>query len=236
MAARTLPNIGLEGGYEAHEDGWAVGMAANLLKLSLLVQAGVIDKVAAEPGSPAPGDVYILDETHATHPNEIAAFEGDTGEEAWVYLVPLTGWMVYNQTEDYYEKFDGAVWAELVMGGGGSGTAVPYNVPMGFTSTPLAGEILLLHVFPEAVTFPDDWAGAESYVGVNPTTDPVAFDIKKNGGSVGTVSITAAGVVTFTTSGTTVAFAAGDVLSVHGPGTADATIANVALTFVGDRP
>lgn len=124
MAARTLPNIGLEGGYEAHEDGWAIGMADNLLKLSVLTQAGAIDKVSAEPGVPAPGDVYILDETHATHPNEVAVYEGDAGSEAWSYLVPLAGWLIYNQTEEYYEKFDGTVWAELATGGGG-GTGLP---------------------------------------------------------------------------------------------------------------
>lgn len=114
MAARELPNLGLEGGYEEHENGWAEGMALNLLKLSVLVQGGAIDKVAAEPGSPAAGDTYILDETHATHANAVAVY--DNG--AWVYFEPQEGWLIFNRTAEYYEKFDGAVWAELETGGG----------------------------------------------------------------------------------------------------------------------
>lgn len=121
MPARDFPNLGLKGGYEPHEDGWAEDMNLNLLKLSVLSQGGVIDKVAVEPGAPAAGDVYILDETHATHPNEIIVFDGPAGEEAWVYLEPNEGWLVYNRTANYYEKFDGAVWSELATGGGGGG-------------------------------------------------------------------------------------------------------------------
>lgn len=118
MAARELPNLGLEGGYEEHENGWAEGMALNLLKLSVLVQGGAIDKLAAEPGSPAAGDTYILDETHATHANAVAVYD----DGAWVYFEPQEGWLIFNRTAEYYEKFDGTVWAELEMGGGGGGT------------------------------------------------------------------------------------------------------------------
>jgi len=117
---RTLPNLALQAFFDLGEDGWDGPpddfMSTNLLKLSVLVQATVIDKVAAEPGSPADGDTYILDETHGTHPNEIAVYDVD----AWKYFEPFEGWLIFNQTEDYYEKFDGAVWAELETGGGGA--------------------------------------------------------------------------------------------------------------------
>lgn len=120
MTERTLPNVGLKGGYDPGENGWGPGMVDNLLILSVLTQGTVIDKVAAEPGSPAAGDTYILDETHATQPNKIAVFDGPTGAEAWFYIAPNEGWLLYNQTANYYEKFDGAVWAELATGGGGA--------------------------------------------------------------------------------------------------------------------
>lgn len=119
MPARDLPNLGLKAGYDPGENGWGDDMTLNLLKLSVLSQGGVIDKVAVEPPTPAAGDVYLLDETHATHPNEIAVFDGEVGEEAWVYLEPNEGWLIYNRAEEYYEKFDGTVWAELATGGGG---------------------------------------------------------------------------------------------------------------------
>lgn len=235
MAARDLPNLGLTAGYDPGENGWGDDMTLNLLKLSVLSQGTVINKVAAEPGAPAAGDTYILDETHATHPNEVIVFDGPVGEEAWVYIVPNEGWLIYNQTANYYEQFNGVSWSEFAGGGGGGGSAV-YTIPMGATTTPTGGEILLLHVFAEAISFLDDFAEATSYVGTNPTTNPYVIDVKKNGVSVGSVSITSAGVVTFSTSGGTVDFASGDRLSLHAPAVADATIANLALTFRGYRP
>lgn len=125
MPARDLPNLGLKAGYDPGENGWGDDMTLNLLKLSVLTQGTVLSKVAAEPGSPTAGDVHILDETHATHPNEVIVYDGPTGEEAWVYIVPGEGWLLYNQAEDYYEKFDGSVWAELATGGGGGGNDFP---------------------------------------------------------------------------------------------------------------
>lgn len=116
MPSRSLPNLGLVAFFDLGEDGWDDDMSLNLLKLSVLTQGTVLEKVAAEPGSPTDGDVVILDETHATHPNEIAIRD----DGAWVYVEPHLGWLLYNQDQGYYEKFDGTVWAELETGGGTS--------------------------------------------------------------------------------------------------------------------
>ena len=121
MPARDFPNLGLKGGYEDHEGGWADDMNSNLLKLSALAQGTVLSKVNATPGSPVTGQVYLFSGTHPTQANKIAIYEGATGEEAWTYVTPQEGWLVYNQDENYYEKFDGAAWAELATGGGGGG-------------------------------------------------------------------------------------------------------------------
>jgi hypothetical protein len=118
MPARTFPNLGLKAGYDIHESGWGDDMTLNILKLSILAQGRVDDIVAAEPGAPVQNDVVILDETHATHPNEIAAY--DNG--AWVYVAPIVGWQMYNDADGDRYEFTGAVWEELVVsGGGGSG-------------------------------------------------------------------------------------------------------------------
>lgn len=121
MPARDLPNLGLKAGYDPGENGWGDDMTENLLKLSTLTQATVIDKVAATPGSPAAGDVYLFSAAHPTNANNIAIFDGPTGEEAWTYVTPGEGWLVFNKAANYYEKFDGTVWAELAIGGGGGG-------------------------------------------------------------------------------------------------------------------
>jgi len=117
MPARTLPNLGLKAGYDPGENGWADDMTLNLLKLSVLSQGYVLSKVAAEPGSPTVGDVHILDETHATHPNEVIVYDGPTGEEEWVYIVPNDGWLLYNQGAVTYERFDGTEWSPLALDG-----------------------------------------------------------------------------------------------------------------------
>lgn len=232
MPARTFPNVGLKGGYDQHEGGWGDDQNLNLLKLSALVQGTIISKLSSTPGAPTPPAVYIFDETHPTNPNAVAIFEGPTGEETWTYVDPEAGWLFYNQQDEVYEKFDGTVWVELVLG---VAEPDPYVVPFGFTTTPLGGETLLIHVFTETISFPDDWADSKGYVGINPTTNPVALDIRKNGVTVGSISITSAGVITFATTGTTVTFDAGDRITVLAPATADATFANSAFTLRGVR-
>lgn len=116
MAARDLPNLALKAFFDLGEDGWDDEMSLNLLKLSVLVQPVALDKVSADPGAPVDGDVYIFDETHPTQANKVAIRD----DGAWVYVTPFEGWLIFNQAADYYEKFDGTVWAELETGGGAS--------------------------------------------------------------------------------------------------------------------
>ena len=121
MTSRPLPNLAISGFWDLGEDAWKDENDLNLLKLSVLVQGGVISKVSSTPGSPSAGDVHIFDETHGLQPNKIAVFD----DSAWVYFTPNEGWLLYNRAEDYYEKFDGSVWAEFTtVGSGGGGATV----------------------------------------------------------------------------------------------------------------
>ena len=192
----------------------------------MLAQGRALDKVAAEPGGAGNGDVYILNETHATHANQIAIRD----DGAWVYVTPLSGWLIYNVAAGYYEKFSGASWNELVTGGGGGDTH--YRVGFFFIDTPAANEPLLRHVFTDAVTFTDDFGGAVASVGVNATATYV-LDVKKGGASVGTISISNTGVATFATTAGSLSFAAGEVLGIYGAAVPDATLAQVAVTLKG---
>lgn len=152
MAARALPNLALTGFFDLGEDGWDDEMSLNLLKLSVLVQATALDKVAAEPGSPTDGDVYILDETHATHPNEVAIRD----DGAWVYVEPFEGWLIFNQAAGYYEKFDGTEWAELATGGGG-GVTLP-------DLTGNAGKFLKVNATEDDVEWADPAGGGSAWM------------------------------------------------------------------------
>ncbi len=107
--SRTLPNLALTGGLASNETGWGSAMNLNLLKLTVLTQGRVINKISSLPGSPSTNDVYVLDETHGTNPNQIAIY--DNG--AWAYLTVLSGWEVYNTTTGQYLFFNGTVWSNL---------------------------------------------------------------------------------------------------------------------------
>lgn len=100
-----------------------------------------------------------------------------------------------------------------------------------FTTTPAASEVIMLHVATDAFSLPDDLVGACVNVGTNPSAT-AAFDFKLNGASVGTVSISSAGVVTLVTAGGAVAVVATDLLSLVAPADSHGA-ANVAFTFRG---
>lgn len=113
MPARALPNLGLEGFFDLGEDGWKDEMDLNILKLSVLVQGQADSKSAALPGSPAGGEVVILDETHGTNPNDIAVYD----DGAWVYITPNEGWLMFSLADSLFYKFDSAEW--VVFGAAG---------------------------------------------------------------------------------------------------------------------
>jgi hypothetical protein len=119
MADRTLAGkIGLKGDWDLGENGWKADMDSNLLKLSVLVQGSVKNVVAAEPGGPAQGDIYILNAAHATHPNNIAAYD----EGAWVYIVPYDGLLLWNENAaKFYTYTTAGGWAALATGSSSGG-------------------------------------------------------------------------------------------------------------------
>ena len=143
--------------------------------------------------------------------------------------------------------------ANQVLASGGSGAAPAWQskkyvlgafVPGVLTTN----QLLLLHRFSKAVTIPANFgafagsnseaggtanATASTVIGVNkaPTATPNTFS------AVGTITIAASSVTpTFATSGgTAISFAQGDVLSLEGPATADATFAGFYATLVGSE-
>lgn len=257
MPAVTYPNLGLKAGYSVGEDGWGADMTRNMILTSVIAQASVIDRVAALPGSPADGDVYLLDETDGTNPNRFAI----RVDGAWVYSgTPQEGWLAYNQAAGHLEQFDGSVWAEYVAPAEGVEeapedgdtyarkdgdwveisdiTVVKYR--FGFSienETPSANEVLLRHVFQTDVDFADDFAGSVGRLspgGSNPAGTQ-SFTIAHNGSVVGSMTISTGGVVAFATTGGALSVSAGDELRVEAPGSPDDNIVGVSVTFYGEE-
>lgn len=113
MASRELPNVKLKGFWLLGEDNYKDEMDLNLLKLSVLTQGGVNSKVSALPGSPANGDVHILDETvGGGNANKIVI--RDAG--AWIYVTPALGWMLYNRATTVFQVFSGTEWVAFEGG------------------------------------------------------------------------------------------------------------------------
>ena len=108
-----------------------------------------------------------------------------------------------------------------------------YSIAFSATSSILANELLLDHAVARACTLQANLASSQVSVGTPPAATWAA-DVQKNGTSIGTISISAAGAVTLTTvGGTAKPLAVGDVVSVIAPAVADATIARLRGTLRG---
>lgn len=99
-----------------------------------------------------------------------------------------------------------------------------------------ASQIIVRVCLTRASTFPANFADSCFTATVN-ATGSTTFDVQKNGSSVGSIVISAASTTaTFsTTGGQPLAFNAGDVFSIVGPATADATLANCGFSLLGYR-
>jgi hypothetical protein len=114
------------------------------------------------------------------------------------------------------------------------GTVVPYDVGFSVTGLPTDGAEVLHFVAARAVDFPDNFSGSVGHCSVNPTAT-ASFDVKKNGSSIGSISIDTSGNFTFNTTGGATALAVGDRLTVFAPSPQDATLSDVGVMFAGTR-
>lgn len=111
-------------------------------------------------------------------------------------------------------------------------TLVAYDITGFVPGRPMGSELVLKFVAVRALTLADDFAGSEAHAEAAATAETV-FDVAKNGVAVGTITFAIAGDTgTFATTGGACALAAGDRLEVYGPAVPDATLADIAITFL----
>lgn len=223
MPQRTLPGLGLTGFWDLGFDGWNTENDVNLRLLSALVQPRVISRTTSLPGSPTNGDIYIVPDGAGSNPNEIAI--RDNG--AWVYIVPAEGFTAYVADANENVQFDGTDWVEFA---GGTGS-VEFSFFAGgiFDAT----ELLFRHVVTQDFTLPSGLTGSRGSSALAATAS-AALSIKKNGSEVGTATWSAAGTTATMAMASPTSFSAGDVLSVTGPVTPDATLGDVSVSLVGE--
>jgi hypothetical protein len=125
---------------------------------------------------------------------------------------------------------NGAAIVAWDIGGGGT----PYDIGVYFPGQPEAGAILLQLVASRAFTLPADLTGSQGYAGTAPMAQ-ADLEIQKNGASIGTITFAASANTATYTFASAVTFAAGDRLTVIAPGSQDASLADISITFKGTR-
>lgn len=112
----------------------------------------------------------------------------------------------------------------------------PFDMSAFYPGVPGGSALVLRVPVARSITFPANFAGSKFAASANATATTV-FDVKKNGSSIGSISIAAGGTTaTFTTSGgSSQSFVAGDVLSIVAPASPDATLADPGFVLTGTR-
>lgn len=111
-------------------------------------------------------------------------------------------------------------------------TLVAYDITGFVPGRPVASELVLKFVAVRALTLADNFAGSQAHAEAVATAEAV-FSVKKNGVAVGTITFAiGGGTGTFNTTGATVALVAGDRLEVYAPAVTDATLSDIAITFL----
>lgn len=99
----------------------------------------------------------------------------------------------------------------------------------------LANTLVFKHVFAQASTFADDFAGSILQADVAATASKV-YDIRKNGVSVGSATVAISGTsATFVTGAGATSYSVGDRLEITTPAVQDTTLADVSISLLGTR-
>lgn len=108
---------------------------------------------------------------------------------------------------------------------------VPYDFDASFFEKPIASQIIARWLVGRNVELPANMALSRGHTVVNPTS-AVTMNLRDDGVTIGTISVSTSGVFTFTTtSGTAKSIAGGSILDIEFQGTADATFENFMIVL-----
>ena len=238
----TLPHTGAGEWAASQASPWETVNAALRMLDAAATRFVIEDRdLAAPPGSCSDGGCYLVAASPtgawSGQAGKLAVAIGTNASNGWLFVtVAAEGNQIYVRDEDLTIEHNGTSWATI------SSSASQYRIGFFFTSAPSSSEVLLLHIATEAFTFPANFASPSSKgaVGSNPAGSFV-LDVQRqvnatgSFSSIGTITISTGGAFTFATvSGTSKSVAVNDVIKIVGPSSADASIANAAITLVGD--
>jgi hypothetical protein len=124
-----------------------------------------------------------------------------------------------------------ATWFEMEIVEVDDADPRPYDLGFFYPGEPGAGELIFKYKFSRDATLPASATGSDGDAGVAATAS-AAFDLRKSGVSVGTITwAIGAAEPTFTVA-SAVDFTGGtDTLEIVAPGSPDATLADISITF-----
>lgn len=167
---------------------------------------------------PAVARELVLVESDAANTNDISLIRGSTT-------------LTLHPGRVYLVRTDGT--ANSLAAADVGGASEPLDVSAFIPGTMANSQLLYSGKAMRAFSLPSGLSGSYFYCGVA-VTGSTTVTIKKNGSSIGTATIASgtSGIFTFSS---TIAFAIGDVLSLHGPATADASAADFSIGLKGAR-
>jgi hypothetical protein len=166
----------------------------------------------------------------------IFVVKSDSGNTQTVSIIRGTTTYTLGAGKNATFQTDGTTNGLVMLAGDASGGTVtkPFDLGTFCAGVPDASEKLLRYVFTRAVSFPASLTGSQVKAGVAATAQ-ADFALAKNGSGIGTIRFAASGATATFVSVSAVSFAAGDILEITAPGTADATLADISFTLAGER-
>jgi len=126
------------------------------------------------------------------------------------------------------------VWATDGSGNDSASYPAPTDIAVTAPGVGTNNQVLIRFKLNRAVTFPANAPLSHANASANATGN-TTYTFKKNGSSFATVLYSSGGAVGAFTQASDSTFAAGDLLELDGPATADATLADVGINLAGYR-
>lgn len=126
------------------------------------------------------------------------------------------------------------VWATDGAGNDSASYASPTDIAVTAPGIGTNNQVLIRFKLNRAVTFPANAPLSHANASANATGN-TTYTFKKNGSSFATVLYSTGGATGAFTQASNSTFAAGDLLELDGPATADATLADVGINLAGYR-
>jgi hypothetical protein len=120
----------------------------------------------------------------------------------------------------------------FVLAAVGASTSLRYDVATFYPGVPGSSQLILRYQAARAITIPAGATNSQASAGAA-ATGSATFNINKNGTNVGSVAWSASGTTGTFSLLSPISLAAGDVLTIVGPFTPDASLGDISITMAG---